>query len=175
MESIEILDEREYKIIDALSQKNLSTQREISHHAGISLGLTNIIIKRLIKKGFLKIKKINKRRIFYYLTPKALLHRSIRTYNYIERTVKDVIAIKKKIQSAVAQKINPDYKTIFIVGENEIAEIARWALLELKLEGINIELEKKKKKVFSDDFVLVINCEKESIKKQNYLNVFELL
>lgn len=174
MDSVDILDEREYKIIDALSQKKLSTQREISHHTGISLGLTNIIIKRLVKKGFLKIKKINKRRIFYYLTPKALLQRSIRTYNYIEKTVKDVIEIKKRIQSAVVQKINSDYKKIFITGKNEIAEIAKWALLELKLDGINIEIEKKKK-VLPDDIVLVINCEKESIKKQNYLNIFELL
>jgi len=174
LDSVDILDEREYKIIDALSQKKLSTQREISHHTGISLGLTNIIIKRLVKKGFLKIKKINKRRIFYYLTPKALLQRSIRTYNYIEKTVRDVIEIKKKIQSAVTKKINSDYKTIFITGKNEIAEIAKWALLELKLDGINIEIEKKKK-VLPDDIVLVINCEKESIKKQNYLNIFELL
>ncbi len=175
METMEILDDREYKIIETLLQNKESTQREISRRAGISLGLTNIIIKKLIKKGFLKIKKINKRKIFYYLTPKALLQRTIRTYNYIEKTIKDVVEIKKRIQIAVMQRVNSNYyKKVFIVGKNEIAEIARWAILELQLENVPVYLEKKSN-ISSNSFVLIINCEKKSIKKQNYLNIFELL
>ncbi|MBN1897590.1 MAG: winged helix-turn-helix transcriptional regulator [Spirochaetes bacterium] len=171
---VDILNDQEHKIINALINNTRSTQRDISRSSGLSLGLTNIIIKRLIKKGFLKIKKLNRKKILYHLTPQAMLQKSIRTYNYIERSIKDVMEIKKKIQVSVLKNLNSKHRSVFIVGDNEIAEIAKWALSELKLENIKIYY-KKDNHTKQDSFALIINCENKNIKKKNYVNIFEML
>ena len=93
--------ESEFKIIEILDENKNITQRSIAIEAGISLGLTNILIKRMVKKGFIKIKNMNRNRILYNLTPKAIMEITHRTYNYFESTVKNIVEIRKKIQIAV--------------------------------------------------------------------------
>ncbi|MBU1076185.1 MAG: winged helix-turn-helix transcriptional regulator [Spirochaetes bacterium] len=172
MEHIKKLDDSEYKVIDILNEDNRLTQRHIAKKAGISLGLTNIIIRRLVKKGFVKIKNMDKKRILYHLTPKALIEKSYRTYHYFERTVKDIVKIRDKIQSEIMKKYSSDLNSLVILGDNEISEIAIWAAQELKLKYRIMENGDKQINV---EGVLVINCERVFINKKNYINVFKML
>ena len=68
----------EFEIIKSVESKNTITQRELAKKTGLSLGAVNVLIKRLIQKGLLKIEQINARTIRYILTPKGLLERSKR-------------------------------------------------------------------------------------------------
>lgn len=174
METENVLNEVEYKVIEAFEKSNASTQREISNYAGISLGLTNIIIKRLVKKGFLKMKKLNKRKILYYLTPKSLIQKSIKTYSYIESTVKEVVLMKNKIQEAIKNRITEKHKEIIIVGKNEVSEITKWALYELKIKEININFLDNIESNFKDNSILIVNCIK-NIKNKEWINVYSIL
>jgi len=167
-------NESEFRIIEILDENNNITQRNIASQAGISLGLTNILIKRLVKKGFIKIKNMNKKRILYHLTPKAILEKTYRTYHYFERSVKDIVNIRKKIQDEIIRKNNIHSRQIIIIGNNEISEIARWAVQELKLKPIIMKDITRKKKIDSGKS-LVINCGTEFIKSNNYINVFKIL
>lgn len=167
-------NESEFIIIDILNENNKLTQRGIAHKAGISLGLTNIIIKRLVKKGFIKIKNMNKRKILYHLTPKAIIEKSYRAYNYFERTVKDIVKMRDKIQKEIINKNKINSRPVVIVGNNEISEIARWAAQELKLNPIVMNNFDKNENIDLETS-LVINCEKDNIKKHNYINVFKIL
>jgi len=49
-----IIGERELRIIEEISQDKNLTQRKISHRLRLSLGMTNIILKRLVNKGYIK-------------------------------------------------------------------------------------------------------------------------
>ncbi len=174
MNNTDKTNESEFRIIDILNESNNVTQRSIASKAGISLGLTNIIIKRLIKKGFVKIKNMNKKRILYHLTPKAIIEKSYRTYNYFERTMKDIVQIREKIQREILHKNKLQSRKVVILGNNEISEIAKWATQELKLRPIVIASLEKKNKIDLGKS-LVINCNKNHIKKRNYINVFKIL
>ena len=48
------------------------TQRSLSSKLGVALGLTNLYIKRLARKGYIKITTIPRNRIQYLLTPQGL-------------------------------------------------------------------------------------------------------
>lgn len=172
MEHIKKLGESEYKVIEILNENNNLTQRHIAQKAEISLGLTNIIIRKLVKKGFIKIKNMDKKKILYHLTPKALIEKSCRTYHYFERTVKDIIHIRDKIQGEILKKVSSDQKKVIILGDNEISEIAIWATHELKL---NYKVIENGKGNINLKNALVINCEKELINKANYINIFKML
>lgn len=174
MEYLNQLKDSEYKIIEILNNNQHVTQRDIALKTGLSLGLTNIMVKRLIKKGFVKIKNMNKRKILYHLTPKAMIEKTQRTYNYFERTMKDVISIKEKIQNAVLSKWNGKYNEIIIVGKDEISEIARWAVETMNGKKIKLSHGNGIEK-FKDTEFLVINCEKKVIDQTNYINISEII
>ncbi len=71
-----IIGEREPKIIEEISQDKNSTQRKISHKLGLSLGMTNIILKRLDSKGYIKVKGLNRRKVQYILTLKGFAEKT---------------------------------------------------------------------------------------------------
>ena len=70
------LSEKDFHILDALDSREITTQRELAEHAGVSLGQVNYVLKSLLKKGLVKIGNFrrNPRKIsyVYHLTPKGL-------------------------------------------------------------------------------------------------------
>jgi predicted transcriptional regulator len=55
-------------IYDSSTQAAPLRQRDMAHVAGASLGMTNAILKRLAKKGWISVKKLNNRNIQYAVT-----------------------------------------------------------------------------------------------------------
>ena len=64
-------DIRTLKLLEEIDNDRTPTQRDLSKKLNISLGLVNLFIKRLGKKGYFKIKTIPKNRVKYILTPKG--------------------------------------------------------------------------------------------------------
>ena len=46
---------RDLKLLEAVEQDSRVTQRSLAGRLGIALGLTNIYLKRLARKGYIKI------------------------------------------------------------------------------------------------------------------------
>ena len=103
--------ERDFQILDVLDQHEISSQRQLSEHAGISLGQVNYALKSLLEKGFVKLGNFNRnpRKIsyVYILTPTGVKEKArlaaifflakLREYNTLRRLVAEkMIAIEKK-------------------------------------------------------------------------------
>lgn len=76
--------DREYEVLEYISSSDEVTQREISEHLGISLGSVNLLLKKMIKEGFIKIEKIPANRVAYMLTPKGIQEKIVKTVSYIK-------------------------------------------------------------------------------------------
>ena len=59
------------------------TQRHLAKDLGIALGLTNVYLKRCVKKGLVKIRQAPLRRYAYYLTARGLSEKSRLTRQYL--------------------------------------------------------------------------------------------
>ena len=60
--------EHELEILENIyKHKEQIHKRDLAQIVGLSLGMINAILKRLVKKGWLKIKKVNNRNIQYIL------------------------------------------------------------------------------------------------------------
>lgn len=73
----------ELEILKSVDEEKRITQRELAKRTGLSLGAVNVLLKRLIHKGLIKIEHINARTIKYVLTPKGLMEKARLTYQYI--------------------------------------------------------------------------------------------
>ncbi len=121
------MNEKEFAIIKEISQNFSIDQREISHNTGLSLGLTNLIIKRLIKKGFIKVKQLNGRKINYILTSKGFKEKVKKSYNYTIKTIKLFKEIKIKIQELILNFQKQGIKKFIIIGNNELTDLTEFA------------------------------------------------
>jgi len=126
------ISERELRIIEEISRDKSLTQRKISHRLGLSLGMTNLIIKRLVNKGYVKVKGLNRRKVQYILTPKGFAEKTKKSYRYFLKTIYSLQEMKKKIQHLVLMEYEKDETHFVILGDGELADI-----VELSLKGLN--------------------------------------
>ena len=97
LESKEILN-----ILREIEKRPELTQRELSSHLGISLGKVNFLLKALIEKGHVKVRNFknsnNKYGYLYYLTPKGLEEKTLITYRFLRRKIKEYESLEEEIR-----------------------------------------------------------------------------
>src|SRR5438093_7239208 len=80
--------ERELEILTAIEEGVPLTQRALAQRLGVALGLTNLYLKRLAKKGYIKIAEFRKKpaarkRLRYVLTPTGIREKTRLTYEHV--------------------------------------------------------------------------------------------
>jgi len=88
---------KEFSILSYIDQNSDATQRQLSEHVGVSLGTINILVKRLVKKGLLKIERMQPNSIRYFLTPSGLASKLERTYGYVVRMYRELATFRVRI------------------------------------------------------------------------------
>jgi DNA-binding MarR family transcriptional regulator len=123
-ETLESTAEKEIEVLETILHADENdrqvVQRDIAHIVGVSIGMTNAIIKRLAKKGLLTIRKVNNRNVRYALSPEGMRVLSEKSYRYFKRTIKNVVFYKEKIGDAVYAAAEQGYDTIVLAGESDL-------------------------------------------------------
>lgn len=122
------------QLLESLSKNPSKTQRDIAKELGISLGLVNAFIKKLVNKGLFKIKTVPKKRMKYILTPKGIYEKTKLTYQYITYALHFYRETRLKIQTIYDEFSMQGKKRVFLVGAGELTEIAFLSLRESNLE-----------------------------------------
>lgn len=144
------------KILEHIQEEPTITQRDLASKLGIALGLTNAYLKRLVKKGYIKIKNLTGKRIMYILTPKGMVEKARLAFNYMTRSFSYFKEIKNKIDKTYSVVTSSGEKNILLWGSDELAELCYIASKRtpIKIVGV-ISLNGKKKffncKVYSKD------------------------
>lgn len=116
--------EIELKLINELQRNNDQSQRSISKELNVALGLANSLIKRFVKKGFLKLSEAPMKRYIYYLTPKGLLEKTKLTSEYIQNSLEFYKKIKLGYELELKKIRSKKNYNIILVGISELTEIA---------------------------------------------------
>lgn len=119
------------EILSRIEENNRITQPEIAGLLGISLGLTNAFIKRIARKGYIKLTTIPRDRAKYLLTAQGIAEKSRLTLNYLQYSINFYKQAKQTISGAYAELEQEGVKDIVFYGIGEIAEIA-YILLQQK-------------------------------------------
>jgi len=74
----------------------LVSQRELATTSGLSLGLTNTLLKRFIERGWVKLLHVDGRKIKYALTPSGMEEIAVRTVDYFMRASRNASLYRKR-------------------------------------------------------------------------------
>ncbi|HYT76756.1 MAG TPA: hypothetical protein VEL79_18520 [Vicinamibacterales bacterium] len=104
------------------------SQRHLSQRLGMALGLTNLLVRRIVAKGWIKVVHIRPSRVRYLLTPAGLAAKARLTREYLESSVTFYAEARERIRERSAELSaelggDNESKRIVFLGAGQVAEI----------------------------------------------------
>ncbi len=129
------MQDNEVLILEELEKNSDITQRDLSEKTGLSLGMVNLLLKKFIKKGFVKLERLNGKSFRYILTPEGFKEKSKKTIEYIKRYYQKTLIIKENIERIM--RVYGRNRTYILFGKDrEMKEIIEGILKELNVDYI---------------------------------------
>jgi DNA-binding MarR family transcriptional regulator len=128
--------ERQLRILEVLEQNPETTQASLAAQLGVAVGSVNWYLKRLIRKGYVKATKMERRRLKYFVTPQGLALKARLTSEYMRYSLRVYRELRQAAREALAQVRGRGYTAVKANGKDEAMEIFRLTCLE---EGMSIE------------------------------------
>jgi DNA-binding MarR family transcriptional regulator len=125
--------QRDLLLLTEVDRDGAVTQRSLATKLGVALGLTNLYLKRLARKGYIKITTIPSHRVRYLLTPQGFAEKSRLTYLYMEYSLSHYRDMRARLREALSHAAQNGTKRIVIYGTGELAEMAYLSLREMHL------------------------------------------
>jgi hypothetical protein len=100
---------------------------------GVALGLTNLYVKRLARKGYIKITTIPSHRVRYLLTPQGFAEKSRLTYLYMQYSLVQYRDMRARLRDTLTRAAEDGVKRVVIYGTGELAEMAYLSLREMSM------------------------------------------
>lgn len=129
---------RDLHLLSELTQRPRTTQRELSQRIGVALGLTNLMLRRLAKKGYVKIAGTKRTHIRYLITPKGLAEKTRLMYEYVEYSLQLFSRVRSFLRRQLMLLEGTGQRRVVLYGTGEMAEIAFLTLREVGLELVGV-------------------------------------
>jgi len=126
---------RDLRLLEELERNPIVSQRELSHKFGIALGVTNACLKRMARKGLIRIRGLNHRKIGYHLTPKGFAEKAKLSFHLISYIVQHYAELKKIISQRLLEMQADGLQRIAFYGVSDEMEVAY-----VTLQGVNLKL-----------------------------------
>ena len=135
--------ERDLRILSAIEEDAPLTQRALAERLDVALGLANLCLKRLARKGYIKVVRFNDRpaarkRLRYLLTPKGLAEKSRLTYEHTIYALNLYRRTRQTLREALGGLGQRGLKRIALYGTGDAAELAYLTLKECGLEPVGV-------------------------------------
>lgn len=115
------------------------TQANMAFQLGVAVGTVNWHLKRLVAKGYVKVKRAQRRKLRYIITPQGISRRARLTVNYVEHSMQLYRKTRRRVQQLLAELRTAGFQGVHIQKFNgdpeDIADICRLTCLE---QGISI-------------------------------------
>ena len=137
-------DEYAHRILTEIEGGAPISQRSLARRLGIALGLTNLLLRRLARKGWIRVTGIKPHRVSYLITPQGIAEKARMTREYLKYSLavyshaRDRIGERFSMLSAAWPGTGTAEKRVVFYGADEVAEIGFVCLqlTDLKLVGV---------------------------------------
>lgn len=130
---------RDLIILEKIEQNPDVTQASIANQLGVAVGTVNWHLKRLIQKGYVKVRRVARRKLLYIITPEGLALRANLTLDYIQSSLEMYRLVRSRVQVALKRIQEKGYHSVSIDGDGDVAEICRLTCLEKNIHVVHDE------------------------------------
>ncbi len=136
-------DRYAHQILTQIEAVEAISQRSLASHLGIALGLTNFLVRRVVKRGWVKVIRIRPNRVRYLLTPEGLAEKARMSRLFLQDSLKFYSSARDRIHASLAtaglgaSSADSPRRVVFY-GAGEVAEIAYICLQETNLQLVGV-------------------------------------
>lgn len=127
-----------FHILDEVSKNGELTQRSLSRRLGVALGLTNLYVRRLGKKGLIKVVNLKANRLRYELTPSGIAQKTAMAFQYVQDSYVFYREARKSLTKTFNGMKAGGARSVVLYGTGDLAEIALLSLQEAQLDVAGI-------------------------------------
>ena len=130
------------------------SQAMLAEELGVAIGTINWHIKRLVEKGFVKVKRARRRKLRYIITPEGIALRARLTVDYIQQSFKLFRHVRERVTSLLQKLEAMDIHTVRLEATGDVADVCRLTCMEqhfsltdnpdapvLVVDGLKVRLE----------------------------------
>jgi len=111
------------------------TQADLATQLGVAVGTINWHLKRLVEKGYVKVKRAERRKLKYIITPEGLTLRARLMVDYVEQQFHLYRRVRQKVKDAALALRSEGVERVRLLGEGDVADICRLTCLE---DGLSV-------------------------------------
>jgi DNA-binding MarR family transcriptional regulator len=126
---------RELALLEHIESDPDVTQASLATQLGVAVGTVNWHLKRLIEKGYVKIKRAERKKLRYIITPEGIALRARLTVDYIEQQFLLYRNTRQRVREHLERIKAAGFEKVSIRGEGDVADVCRLSCLE---QGITV-------------------------------------
>lgn len=137
----DISDANSFRELGALSEIDLNpeiTQRQLAQRLGIALGLTNLLLRGLLHRGYIRVTKSSWKRRLYTLTPDGFSRKLRLLVDYIQRFLDHYSQVRQSLRDELDGLSLNEESRIALYCTGEFAELIYLGLKEIGIEEIYV-------------------------------------
>jgi DNA-binding MarR family transcriptional regulator len=123
-------------ILDQIERNPDVNQASLANQMDIAVGKVNWLLKRMIEKGYVKVKRLQRRKLRYIITPEGLAFRARLTINYIDNSLRLYRRVREQVGEQLILVRQAGYSEVILKGDGDIADICQLSCLEYGISAI---------------------------------------
>ena len=158
---------RELRLLEEVDYSSELSQRSLARRLGVALGVANLLVRDLTKKGYIRATRAGWKRWVYNLTPAGVARKAHLTLAYVDRVLDHYRRVRTLLREDLGTlRMNADSR-LAIYGTTELAELMYLVLKDMNINRIDFI----DRKANSDDFLGMPVLSLESMVPDNYVKV----
>ncbi len=173
----EYQDEREFELINIVGAQMAVNQRDLSRHMDLSLGTINMLVRRLITKGYIRTKQLNQKKVEYILTPKGFSEKTRKSIKYTLKTLNSIGLIKARLQEILLDLHKDGARDFFIFGKSDLSILIEMVAKEVPLKDCSFSLLDEVPQTAVNGILLICkeNVPKDNLALHNHVDLIQEL
>ena len=122
--------EADLTILEHIEKEPDTTQASLAEKLGVAVGTINWHLKRLIEKGYVKVKRAERKKLRYIITSEGITLRARLLVDFIQSSMELYRLVRKRSLQAITEVKDQGFSTVRVVGEGDVAEILKLTCIE---------------------------------------------
>lgn len=132
---------RDLNLLEHIEENPDITQASLAGQLGVAVGTVNWHIKRLVDKGYVKVKRAQRKKLRYIITPSGIAFRARLTFRYIEWSLLLYRKTRQRVGELLGEIKDAGFQQVRIhvqdQGPDDIMDICRLTCLEQGIEVVD--------------------------------------
>jgi DNA-binding MarR family transcriptional regulator len=129
---------RDLRLLSEIWHNPDATQANLAARLGVAIGTVNWHMRRLVAKGYIKAKRVERRKLRYIITPEGLALRARLTVAYVENQMALYRATRARAKTVLKKVKDGGYQAVWVDGDGDIADVCRLTCLE---QGVSLAVD----------------------------------